>query len=273
MKITRRGFLVGGLLGLSSCAQLDRIRPDISLPDVPLTGPDTFSFATIGDTHLVDARSTAPLARAVGALAANEQVQFVVMLGDLSEHGTLEQLGLASTSLARLEQPYYAVPGNHDVLLGGAEPLANFTQRFDTTHWRESDGGWALLGLNTCVGREQVVTVPEEELAWLDAQLERINTDRPIALFTHHPLNPTTADWRVENAEAILARFGTHKLRLVASGHYHGNTEEQVGDVLFCTTACCSLTRENHDGTTAKGFRLFHVDGETVTTEFVEVAV
>jgi hypothetical protein len=56
------------------------------------------------------------------------------------------------------------------------------------------------------------------------------------------------------------------------SGHFHGNTENIQNGVLMTTTACCSGTRGNHDGTKPKGYRVFHIDGQMkITTEFREV--
>ena len=42
--------------------------------------------------------------------------------------------------------------------------------------------------------------------------------------------------------------------------------------VLMTTTACCSGRRGNHDGTTAKGYRVFTIDeGLQIATEFREI--
>jgi hypothetical protein len=56
------------------------------------------------------------------------------------------------------------------------------------------------------------------------------------------------------------------------SGHFHGNTVNIENGVLMTTTACSSGTRGNHDGTKAKGYRVFRVDDRMkITTEFKEV--
>ena len=58
----------------------------------------------------------------------------------------------------------------------------------------------------------------------------------------------------------------------MVSGHFHGNTERRENGILMTTTACCSGRRGNHDGTKAKGYRIFHIDKDmNVTTEFREV--
>ena len=58
----------------------------------------------------------------------------------------------------------------------------------------------------------------------------------------------------------------------MVSGHFHGNTERRENGILMTTTACSSGSRGNHDGTEAKGYRVFHIDNQmNVTTEFKEV--
>ena len=153
------------------------------------------------------------------------------------------------------------------------DPFASYESVFGPTQWRKEHGGWVLLGLNSCEGAKSDVTISDERLAWLREQLASVDPKQPIALFLHHPLNPHSKSYRVKNADAVLALFAGRALRLVAAGHFHGNQVEEQDGVLFTTNACCTITRDNHDGTTAKGYRLFHCSGERVQTEFVEIAL
>ena len=137
--------------------------------------------------------------------------------------------------------------------------------------WQDKSGGWVFVGFNSCEGTGSDVTVSPEQVAWLSKRVRKIDRDRPIALFAHHPFNPHTKNYRVKNAEEVLGLFGDHNLKLVATGHWHGNQVETRDGILFTTTACCSSTRGNFDDTTAKGYRLFHFDKKEVQTEFVTV--
>ena len=128
-----------------------------------------------------------------------------------------------------------------------------------------------FIGLDSCNAAKSSVTIPDERIAWLKAQLRGIPSTRPIAVLAHHPFNPHTKRYRVKNADDVLALFKGHNLKLVAAGHYHGNQVEERDGVLFTTTACCATTRPNFDRTREKGYRLFHVDGESITSEFTEV--
>lgn len=269
MRFTRREFIgLLGVLGASSCARIKQI-------EVPLIngGPDAFTFATINDPHLLDARSTAIVNRAVKSINDNREVRFTVMLGDLATAGRLGELRLAKESFSRLERPYFVVPGNHDVEPKSADIFRNYEKNFGEPTWTQEDCGWVFLGLDSCEGSSSDVTIQPARMAWLEKQIKHISPGRPIALFAHHPFNPNTKAYRVKNADEVLGMFSGHNLKLVAAGHYHGNQVEVQNGILFTTTACCSSTRPNFDDTPAKGYRLFHIKDETIETEFVEVSV
>ena len=278
MKLSRRQFIgLAAGLSLGGCkrlgvdkASLERLTPDISMPSV---GKERrFTFAAVNDLHLVDARSTAIVKRAVQQINQHPGVHFTVALGDLGTDGTLQEMRLAKQCLDGLSRPYFTIPGNHDVAMARENIYGNFEDAFGDTQWERSQGTqWAFIGLDTCNETASDVTIPEERMAWLERRLKRIGRSQPVALFTHHPLNPNTQAYRVQNAEEVLGLFANNNLKLVASGHYHGNQIEERDGVLFTTTACCSSTRGNHDGTEPRGYRLFHVDRETITHEFVEV--
>jgi len=280
MKFNRRQFFgFVSALGLSSCARVgldgDRMRrvaAEIPRPSLPSFGKDSsFSFAAINDLHIRNARSTAIVNRAVLQINETPNVAFTVVLGDLGTGGTLQTLTMAKTALDGLEQPYLCVPGEHDVSPSMENMYENY-ERVSERQWRnEGLTSWAFIGLDTCNAAATEVTVPEYRMEWLERQLGRIRRDRPIALFTHHPFNPGTQAHRVRNADEVLALFEEHNLRLVASGHFHGNQVEERDGVLFTTTACCSSTVENFDGSPEKGYRLFHVHEGVLDHEFVQV--
>lgn len=277
MRWSRREFLsLGAALGLSSCARMGMDK----LPLIDTVGLDlgggkdaVFAFATIGDLHIKDAGSAAIVGRAIQRINADDRVKFVVIVGDLATDGALGELKLAKTTLQSCTKPYFSVPGNHDVDITRNDIYANYATAIGPTQWVEEQEGWALIGLDSCNGTASDVTIPQDRVEWLTKQVDRINNERPIALFVHHPLNPNTKAYRIKNADAILAVFAKHNLKVVASGHFHGNQIEQQNGILFATSACCSTTRDNHDGTTEKGYRLYHVDKGAVETEFVVVPV
>lgn len=263
MKLTRREFIgaVGAFtVSTSAMAGLFGGKDKGSL-----------NIATLNDIHALDARSTALLSRAVNRINADSTIACTIVLGDLATDGKLGELQLAKTALGRLTAPYYVIPGNHDVDMSNANILANYERCFGPGHWRREEGDWVFLGLDSCEGSASDVTIRPDQVEWLRRQVKHIKPARPIALFTHHPFNPNTKAYRVKNADEILAMFAEHNLKLVASGHYHGNQVETHNGIVFTTTACCASTRDNFDDTPQKGYRIYRLGGDTVETEFAAV--
>jgi 3',5'-cyclic-AMP phosphodiesterase len=78
---------------------------------------DAFKFVALGDTH----DNYAALARGVAAINARDDVQFVIVAGDLTDLALLGEFEFTREEFARLEVPYLTVIGNHDALGDGIE--------------------------------------------------------------------------------------------------------------------------------------------------------
>src|SRR5690606_30305288 len=192
-------------------------------------------------------------------------VQFTAVIGDLATDAKPEELERAKKLLARLEKPCHILPGNHDATNDPESSLQAFEQVIGAPCWRHEYAGWQFIGLDSTEGIRSDVTVAPARLEWLDRQIAALPPAAPVALLLHHPLNPNTRAYRIKNAEDILARFQGRPLRLAAAGHFHGNQDEARDGILFTTTACCSVTRGNHDGTKTKGYRVYRCDADRVT--------
>jgi len=261
MRFTRREFLrAAGALALSRYAR----------GAAPAGAAGGFTIATMNDLHILNKTCTEFLKRAVAQINERPEIEAVVILGDITYNASRERFEWAKEALDGLQAPYRAVPGNHDVLGKGA-PYADYTRFFGDRNWVWPFRDWFFIGLDSCQGSADTVTIPVSRMNWLRERVQDIPTDRPIALFAHHPFNPHSFRPRVRNADKVLAIFAKHRLRFVATGHWHGNQVETQDGILFTTTACCSSARGNHDFTPWKGFRLFHLGGDSVTTEFVPV--
>ncbi len=259
--ISRRDFLRVGAVGLAGAGLVHK----------GASAEEQFTFAVINDTHIKDAPSVEIVDVAVASINSDERVQFTSVLGDVATDGKEDELALAKGAFDNLDKPYFVVPGNHDVFPQATDIYANYVDAFGPVHWTRTENDWTFIGMNSCEETKSDVTVSDEELAWLQAQLDKTTPQQPIALFCHHPMNPNTRAYRILNADDVLALFANHNLKIVAAGHWHGNQIEEQDGVLFVTTACCATTRNNFDNTPEKGYRLFHLSGERVETEFVVV--
>lgn len=193
----------------------------------------TLRLAHLSDIHF-GAENGAAVAGALTMLQA-EAFDLVVVSGDLTRFGEVEEFTSAAAWLAAIAQPKLVTPGNHDApYLAWAERVVAPFRRYERligpaevqTH--RSDG-LAALGLNTARGAQP-------RLNWSKGQISRRQVRAAVDWFDgapseavrivvcHHPLTemiggPMTA--RVWNGEAAARDFAQAKVDLVLSGHIH----------------------------------------------------
>mgnify|MGYP001609902444 FL=1 len=92
----------------------DSINGGLTAPTAMVPASATqFSFAVFGDVQVRTENKTL-LTRFKQDIVPNA-IEFVVVLGDLSEDGKTSQQELSKANLAGLGIPYYATIGNHDL--------------------------------------------------------------------------------------------------------------------------------------------------------------
>lgn len=230
-----------------------------------------FTFVALNDTHFQTDRCGAWFDRVLRRIKSHRpRPAFCLVLGDLSEHGTSLELAAMQDSLRQLPGPWHAVPGNHDYETPTSRTAYDTLYPGQANYWF-LHRGWQFVGLDTTDGNKYVDTrIQPAVFRWLEAQASRLDPTRPTVVFTHFPLARGVA-MRPANAEDLLARFEGWNLMAVLSGHYHGLTENRCGRAVLTTGACCAHSRENADGTQAKGYLLCEAAPEGLRHQFVEV--
>jgi predicted MPP superfamily phosphohydrolase len=266
--MTRREA-ISRLLGLGVVGAFDS---DLLAKIPGASGSADFHFVVLNDLHYRDARCGEWLGRVAADIRALRPAPaFCVLDGDLAESGTRAQLGAVREIFTPLPMPLRVVIGNHDCAEDGNrsefEALFGKAPNFGFEHKE-----WKFLVLDTTQGPDVYRTrIAASTLDWLDKKLSTLNRNRPVLVLTHFPLG---RNWlRPLNAGLVLERFKKHSLRGVLSGHWHGITEREQGDVMLSTSRCCSWWRDNHDGSDLKGYTLCQVRDGTLTHRFVPVAV
>lgn len=227
-------------------------------------------FAVFNDLHVVTPACTDWLSGIVKELkAAKEKPAFVVLAGDLTEHGTADQLVPVRDLFKTLEVPIRVVIGNHD-WKNDTDKKAYDETFPNSLNYSFDVAGWQCLGLDSSHGLRSRVAVQPATLRWLDDNLGKLDKKKPMIVFTHFPLGPKVTN-RVTNAEAVLERFKEYNLRAVFGGHHHGLTERKVGVIELTTNRCCSFRSRNHDGSKQKGYFVCSAKDGAVTKRFVEV--
>lgn len=172
----------------------------------------------------------------------------VVNLGDVledeSEELDAQRYGQFLGLMAGLTCPVEHVIGNHDSARLSDEKLG--TMLGTDSHYRSTDiAGVHLVVLRSVERKDRDVRLPDEQLSWLRADLDR--TELPTLVCIHHPLSDldlTGNRWfekaphicRVANrreAREILEHSG--KVRAVFNGHAHWNHLDVVNGIPYVT--------------------------------------
>lgn len=203
----------------------------VQISDSHIEAPGTLAYSIFD--------SAASLAQVIAAINARApQPDAVIHTGDLVHHGAAEQYAPLREALARLDAPFYAIPGNHDSREG-------FAAAFRDQPWLPKEGRYLqyvvedlslrLVCLDTLVPGQPWGTLCAERLAWLDAQLSAHPT-RPTIVAMHHPPMATgmTGSTKVgldaggREFAAILAKHA--QVQRVICGHAHRPMTSTFGD-------------------------------------------
>jgi predicted MPP superfamily phosphohydrolase len=229
---------------------------------------DDFHFVVVNDLHFLDQRCMPWFERLIKQMKARtEKLDFCLVVGDLAEHGKINQLEPIRAIFKTLGLPVYVVIGNHDYI--GMDECKPFMDLFPTSvNYHFEHAGWQFVGLDSSHGMRPKVAVQPHTLRWLDDTLPRLDKKKPMVVFTHFPLGPLVI-YRATNADQVLDRLKEFNLQAVYSGHFHGFTERHVRGTTLTTNRCCSFSRSNHDGTKEKGFFVCRAKDGKVERAFV----
>ena len=173
---------------------------------------------------------------------AAQRADLVIAIGDTVTTGTLAELAAQDALLKRVGLELLRVPGNHDsytvaksdlasYFLGGRAPASqvDLYTSFDA-------GPVRFIALDTTRSRDANWSgfVSDEQLAWLDAQIEEFNRlehPRYLIAMGHHPIfNTTTRSeerwFNIDNSEAVRPIFNrlTRPPAFYVCGHNHINS-------------------------------------------------
>jgi len=229
----------------------------------------SFKFIVVNDTHYMSAQCGEWL-EAVVRQMKQENAQFCLHAGDLTEKGETEHIETVKDIFHALGVPMYPVIGNHDYLTQNDRKAYIESYRLRLNYYFRHNG-WQFVGLDTTHGQlyEKTMIQPET-FRWLDDYLPRLDLHKPTVILSHFPLG-VNVNYRPVNADALLDRFRDFNLQAVFCGHFHGFTERQVGSTVLTTNRCCALKRANHDGTKEKGYFVCAATERRITRTFVEI--
>ena len=225
---------------------------------------------TIWDTpnrfHLVEV-SIPAFEQIIEQLIA-DQPDFLLLPGDLVQHGERENHEWLANRLSQLPFPTYVVPGNHDVVrlqgnkieASGKDRIAldDFPEIYRNYGYKNAQGldyqqeilpGVHLIGLNSNAfdeSGEQIGTglISNAQFAWLDQQLAGL-CEKFVMVMVHHNVlehlpgqskNKLGQRYMICNAPQLVARLQAANVPVAFTGHLHVQDIAQADNFYAITT-------------------------------------
>jgi 3',5'-cyclic AMP phosphodiesterase CpdA len=226
--------------------------PHVTLPDTLRDIPNRF--------HLLEV-SIAALEAILADLAAAE-LDFLLLPGDLTQHGERENHQWLVQRLQSLPFPAYVVPGNHDIITRAGDDrtlsLTDFPQLYQDFGYGEVTRpyycqellpGVRLVGLNSIAFDEAGEQLPygwvdEAQLQWLTDILAAPWEGLTLAMIHHNLLDhlpgqhrhPLGRRYSIQNRTALLDCLQSFQVPLLFTGHLHVQDVAQQGSLWEVTT-------------------------------------
>ena len=223
-----------------------------------------FTFAVIGDPHIAVphtiwnhpkrfhlVEATIPAIEQIFEALIERKIDFLLLPGDLTQHGEPDNHAWLAERLEKLPFPTYVVPGNHDIPVPESDGISIAPSEFPSYYrkcgYANTDRhyytcnpypGVRLVALNSNGFNEdgkQNCRLDEEQLSWLQKVLEEA-TERVIFTTIHHNVvehlpgqakSSLGRRYMLENASEVLPILRRGGVQLVFTGHLH------VQDIAF----------------------------------------
>lgn len=202
--------------------------------------PKPALFAQLSDLHIgAEENGVDPIpcleavVEAVRSLP--NRVDAVLVSGDLTHDGGLEEFRLARELLERIGAPLHVLPGNHDdrALLREAFDLPGVGG--EPIEYSVEVGELRIVVFDSVVTGQDPGRYDPERLRWLDAEL-RARPERPTLLAMHHPpLATGVREWDGINLEpdqrprleGVVAQHP--QVKAIVGGHLHRIAASTLG--------------------------------------------
>ena len=189
----------------------------------------SFRFAHLTDLHLSpnNPNPTEDLLRSVAQINATDNIDFVLVTGDITEEGDRACLEKAKSCLDLLKVKYYVALGNHETKWSDSGCTA-FGEVFGYERFEFEHKGFLFLGFNSGpLMRMAYGHVVPQDIRWMTECMEKAGKDKPVMLVTHYPL----MDGDVDNWYEVTDAVRPYNVRLFIGGHYHANKNQRYDGI------------------------------------------
>lgn len=179
-----------------------------------------FRFAFLSDTHIstADANPVEDLRRTIRDINKMNDIDFVVITGDITELGTNEELPRAKQLFDSLRVTYYIIPGNHDV--GWSESGGmSFISTFGSDRFAFDHKGIRFIGCSSGpYVRMSDGHIPRDAMTWMENILDTTSPTMPVIFLNHYPM-----DNQMDNWYEVIDMYKKKNTILFLCGHGHAN--------------------------------------------------
>lgn len=173
---------------------------------------------------------------------------FVLHVGDMIHGYTYDpdnarrQWNRFKKQIAPLSVPFYPTPGNHDVTTAEIEPVYGEVWGKERYYYSFDYRDSHFIVLDTFL-HQQYETIPEEEMQWLKADLEKNKDAENIFISLHPPLYLSNKyDW--QSVHNLLKQY---PVRAIFTGHSHiFDYRVRDGISYFCINSSGDMLYYNH---------------------------
>ena len=216
-----------------------------------------FRFAQLTDLHLSpnNPNPTEDLLRSVAQINAMDNIDFVLVTGDITEEGDRASMEKVKSCLDLLKVKYYVALGNHETKWSDSGCTA-FGEIFGSERFEFEHKGFLFLGFNSGpLMRMAYGHVVPQDIRWMTERMEQAGKDKPVILVTHYPLK----DGDVDNWYEVTDAVRPYNVRLFIGGHYHANQVHRYDGIPGV------LMRSNlRDKDNKQGYGIYEVTSDSI---------
>lgn len=177
---------------------------------------------------------------AIDDINSRSDIAFVLILGDLTKDSEPYNHIKVKEMLDNLRVPYYVIPGNHDVnktsVKGPKMGIEDFVKIYQGHGYNSNRTYYSvnpvpnihLVALDSASDPKVSDTwggaVSQQQLNWLDADLNKTSNVTTIVMIHHALINHTgknDPNWYVDTRGALNDILRKHGVQIVFSGHLH----------------------------------------------------
>ena len=216
-----------------------------------------FRFAQLTDLHLSpnNPNPTEDLLRSVAQINAMDDVDFVLVTGDITEEGDRASMEKVKSCLDLLKVKYYVALGNHETKWSDSGCTA-FGEIFGSERFEFEHKGFLFLGFNSGpLMRMAYGHVVPQDIRWMTERMEQAGKDKPVILVSHYPMKEGDVDNWYEVTDAVRP----YNVRLFIGGHYHANQVHRYDGIPGV------LMRSNlRDKDNKQGYGIYEVTSDSI---------